>query len=245
MNEQYRKWTEADESKLVECSNRGFSKKRMALELNRTEASIKKHLRIRGLSCRLKHRHWEDSEVEQFKEDWTSTSLTMYSLRKKYKNRSYGALKQEANRLGLGIRYTDDGRLTASDIEYFMHVNRTKLAYWLDHGLKAEFIKTNYSYLIDQDDLLNFLEVHQDWFNGKYVNEDFFYHTPDWLREKIRHDKITKEHKSKECKYSESDIRTLISMFNSGKSDKEIAIILNRTPVAISIKRQKLKLKRR
>ena len=121
-----------------------------------------------------------------------------------------------------------------------MQVSHDRVSHWLKIGLvhkKNRSGKTKY--LISQNDLLSFLKNHQDMFNASLISEYLFVDEPEWLQEKRKKDSA-KYAKSNRLEYTNEEDKILLNMFNHGKSDTEIADVLNRTECGIAYHRRAL-----
>lgn len=234
-------WKENEVQLLQKLSEQGCSLSEMAEQLpGRTESAIKIKLRKSNLQYQYKSNrmYWTEEEKAELEEDWYNENRTMKGLVRKFK-RSAGAIKQQALRMGLGER-NDYTALTTSQIMQEMQVTRGVVIDWIQRGLKARKSKATGEYMIDSDDLLEFLEQHQHRFDATKISEYLFCQEPDWLREKRRNDYQNVREQSKGYKYTDSDIKRIIFLFKSGKSNIEIANIMNRTEISIKVLLPKL-----
>lgn len=234
-------WSKYEIEKLEQLSKNNYSLEEMVEQLpDRTLNSVKLKLKKLGLTYRYtsNRSYWSESEKKQFTEDWYEQKYTIKGLCNKY-NRSEGALKQQALRLGLGER-RDYSALSTTQVMQGMGVCRSTVIKWINDGLKATKSRARREYLIDSDDLLKYLKEHQDNFNADMMDDDLFYSVPEWLHKKKIEDHQNYRVKSGTDKYTNSEKQMIISMFKSGKSNAEIAKRMNRTETAIKVLLPKL-----
>lgn len=190
-------------------------------------------LKIKRLNLHIQdfNRKWTEKEIEDFTEDWYNLSRSMKSLSKKY-NRSENALKQKAQKLGLGSR-NPDNYLTVKDISEYMQVSDDKVYRWLENGLKFKPGKGKIKYLILQDDLLEFLKNNPDAYDASKISEYLFTTKPDWMKEKSKCDVLFIPDK-RQVEYTNVEDNMIVKFFKQGKSNAEIAKQLRRTECGIA-----------
>lgn len=205
----------------------------MAEKLNRSEGSIRQKCKKLHLELDLERLYWSDEEIQQFKNDWEDSSISDAMLRKRYKNRSITAIKSQARRLNLGPREYDSSYLLVSDIVEEMKVSKDRVRGWIKKGLKYHKSRIKpYKYLIDEKELLAFLEQHPDVYDASIVSKYLFSNEPKWFKEKRITDKRDYNN-TMGTKYTDEDFKIITKMFKQGCSNEEIAKAINRTPVSI------------
>lgn len=227
-------WTDEELTLLKDlCAQHADMKTLQKTLPGRDRNVIRKKCITLGLTYKQERIYWSEEETSQFCHDWKNPSISMQALCRKYKNRNKAAITAHARHLKLGARPHDDSYLTISDIVQEMHVTKDKVRYWILHGLKTHTSKIpSHKYLIDADDLLKFLEQHQNWFNAAEISPYLFPVMPQWLKNKCKqdiHKTTTRKYKS----YTENEIHMLTVLFKNGRSNAEIAERLQRTQYSI------------
>ena len=190
-------------------------------------------------------KHWKPDEKEQFIEDWTDDTIAIGTIIKRYK-RPYSCLVKEAYKLGIGQRHEHTEYLTVAIISEEMQIpKQTIINSWMrNHGLKYKQSKTSHkNYLISQEELLRFLEEHQELFDASKLSEYLFYEEPQWLIDKRKKDVQWYPSKNK-SDWTLYEDNKLIHMFKKGATDEEIGKELHRGENFIKYRRQQLKLTR-
>ena len=232
-------WKKEEIVELQEMLKNGKSKEEIALHFGRTETAIEIKVNRLGLQLIRNGRNWLKSDLKEFANDWCDGSISTHVIMKKYK-RSWFSIRKKALELGLGPRPYNDEYLSIKDICEEMQISHDRVSHWLKIGLvhkKNRSGKTKY--LISQNDLLSFLKNHQDMFNASLISEYLFVDEPEWLQKKRKKDSA-KYAKSNRLEYTNEEDKILLSMFNHGKSDAEIADTLNRTECGIAYHRRAL-----
>lgn len=237
------RWTKDKIEFLKQHTNLTVSE--LAEILQMSEGSVLQACKRHNIDVNLTKIYWSDEETKKFITDWQDETISYKSLSKKYQNRSITALKSKAKRLGLSQRQHDSSYLTVKDIMTEMNVSKDRVRGWIKHGLKYHISKIKpYKYLISQSDLLTFLEKNQSLFDASQVSEYLFVEEPEWLKNKRRTDRNTFIRKMG-VKYSEGELKTITFMFKMGKSNQEIAKVVNRTESGIEKILTELKLSRK
>lgn len=225
-------WSKEDVEELKILVKEGKSKEFLAEHFNRTETAIEVKVNRLGLQLLRDNRNWLEKDLEEFKEDWLDGTISKPMLIKKYK-RSHFSLRKKALELGLGVRPYNDEYITIRVICEEMNVSHDRVSNWLKLGLKCKKNRSGRTkYLITQEDLLSFLEEHQDMFNANEVSSYLFPQEPEWFKQKRKADAEFYASKLR-AEYSDAEDRQMISMFKRGISNKEIATRLKRTESAI------------
>lgn len=229
-------WTEDEKARLVRlCAANKKLKKLLEEFPDKSESQIRTKCRNMGLEFNKSRKKWTDEELKSFEEDWTNYSISNSRLRAKYRNRTLTALRACARRLGLAKRPYDDSYLKIADVMAEMQVPKDRVRMWLKNGLKhhKSHIKS-VKYLIDPDDLLEFLKEHPTYYDASKISIYIFHPEPEWLTEKRRVDAATFKTKSKRAEYyDDAECRKLEQMFKAGMSNAEIGEALGRTEYGI------------
>ena len=229
-------WTEDEKTKLCELCAANKSLKRIMKEFpDKTEMQIRIKCKNLNIEFNKKRKKWSDKELQEFKIDWNDYGVSNAKLKTKYKNRSMTALRACARRLGLSSRPYDDSYLKINDIITEMQVSKDRVRMWLKNGLKyhKSHIKP-VKYLIDPDDLLDFLQQHPNYYDASKISQHIFHPEPEWLKQKRQTDKINFRTRSKKAEYySDEECKQIIELFKNAKTNAEIAEKLNRTEYGI------------
>ena len=229
-------WTEDEKTKLCELCAANKSLKRIMKEFpDKTEMQIRIKCKNLNIEFNKKRKKWSDKELQEFKIDWNDYGVSNAKLKTKYKNRSMTALRACARRLGLSSRPYDDSYLKINDIIAEMQVSKDRVRMWLKNGLKyhKSHIKP-VKYLIDPDDLLDFLQQHPNYYDASKISQHIFHPEPEWLKQKRQIDKINFRTRSKKAEYySDEECKQIIELFKNAKTNAEIAEKLNRTEYGI------------
>lgn len=243
-------WAEEDISALIELCEKHKTVAYIHKQIkSHTKTEIRSKIRSLGLDYGREKRQWTEEELKQFDEDWLDDNWTTAGLMRKY-GRTKVSLRQMARRRGLGPRPYDDSYLTVQDIMREMHVSKSRVQSWVRLGLKHHMSRTlPKRWLIDQDDLLEFLEAHQNMFDASKISNYLFYQTPKWLKVKAVKDAQKQQLLDKTLrtvKFTAAEIKQIEFLFKMGRSNEEIAKSVNRTPYSVErILSTKLKLSRR
>ena len=243
-------WTEAEIAALTEMCDKKKTIRYIQREIpTHTKTEIRTKCRSLGLEYRREKPKWTNDELRRFKEDWLNDSISTAGLLRKY-DRTLVSLRNMARRLDLGPRPYDDSYLTVRDIAHEMKVSKDRVRTWIRQGLKHHYSRTSPKrYLIDIDDLLEFLEHHQDSFDASKVSSYLFYQTPKWLKEKAVRDSQQQQRLDKtikHTKFTSAEIKQIEFLFKMGRSNEEIGRSINRTAYSVeSVLANKLKLSRR
>lgn len=237
-------WKEKDIIELRQLVNEGYTVKQLAEYFNRTEMAILLKVNRIGEQIKEPNRTWLPEEEEQFKKDWNDPELSIYRLRKKY-NRTWFGLRKRALILKLGPRNYNDLYLSIETICEEMQVSRDRVSSWIKKGLKFKKNRSGKTRkVIDADDLLEFLEKHQDLFKADKISEYLFAEEPQWLVDKRKEDAKIKDEKNR-LPYTNTEDKIIQNMFMLGKTDEEIAERLHRTKEGIKSRRIILNLVKR
>lgn len=232
-----RMWQAEDIELLKRCIDEGMSLADIAEKLRRTESAVKVYARKHGIRFTPRGCIWTELEMRMFAEDWSNADMTKSRLLKKY-GRTWTGLRAKAFKMGLGERPASDIYLTIKEVAVEMQINEWTVRTWLKLGLKTIKSKTNKTvkHLIDTDELLLFLETHQDLFDASRVSNVLFCNEPRWLREKRARDAAYYADNAN-SEWSVRDDNRLVWLFKCGKTDEEIALEMRRTASAIQAHR--------
>ena len=239
------RWSYEEIEILKDMLNNYYSISDISKRLGRTENAVTLYIKKHGIK-RIGHNTvWSKQELGEFVDDWNNGDMSKGELISKY-HRSWRAIKQKAYRMGLGRRPASDLYVTQKELAVGMGVSSWKIKNWINNGIKTHRSRTNKTYgdLFDIDEVLLFLEAHQDEFDGRNVDEEFFYVVPDWLRAKIRADREKAEFR-RNALWTNAEDQKLQTMFNHGISDTIIANSLGRTESSIRSRRFILGLSRK
>ena len=229
-------WSEAEKERLKQLCAENKTLKRILKEFpDKTESQVRVKCKNMGLEFNKKRKSWSQDELERFQEDWENHSISNSRLRERYQNRTITALRACARRLGLSERPYDDSYLRISDITAEMQVSKDRVRAWIKNGLKyhKSHIKP-VRYLIDQDDLLEYLHKHPSCYDASKISKYIFNPEPAWLLEKRQTDAKNFRSRSKHAEYyNDNECKKIIEMFKAGLSNEDIARELNRTEYGI------------
>lgn len=227
-------WTSVEIEELKTFVKAGKSKEFLMKYFNRTGNAIEVKVNRLGLKLDRPHKRWTKKELENFSKDWGSPKLSMQGLVRKY-HRSHHSLRKKALQLNLGARPYDDEYLDVATIVEEMNISSDRVYHFIELGLPHKINKSGKTkYLILQDDLLAFLESHQDLYNASDISDYLFYSEPNWLREKrIKDSKAHNKNTLLRSEYTNEEDKTLEFLFKSGFSISDIALRFNRTETAI------------
>jgi excisionase family DNA binding protein len=232
MSKNKRPWTAKDDDILIDMANRGRPLKKIALELGRTENATRLRSKKLGVRIMTKGRRWTDEETNDFIAEWQDEEVSNDTLVRRHK-RTWHALQQRAVVLKLGPRNHDSYYLTVRDICDEMKVSSDRVYSWIRLGLKTHKSgQKRRHYLIDTDELLEFLEQHQDLFDASQVSNLLFIDEPDWLKAKRKSDGSWNKDKHN-LEWTDSEDRSLVMMNQYNKSVAYMAEHFHRTECAI------------
>lgn len=128
-------------------------------------------------------RPWDDEELELL-EEWTG-KLSLDTIAKRL-GRSKNAVFLKRQRIGLGGYLQNTDLLSRYAVAGIMGVTCRTLIYWERLGLKCQR-KGSYR-MYSHDELLRFLESHQDLWNAKRVTDDTIFADCKWFEDKKNKD---------------------------------------------------------
>ena len=236
-------WTEEDIEKLKSLAST-LHYEDIAIQMGRTPNAV--YLKAKRLNITIiqDRREWTAEEEDYLIERWGRDKIEKIA---KNMQRSIYSIKVKATRMGLGYMSQNNiEQISFADISRAIGVSRDRLTRWMNFGLKVKKKKvTNkYSYYcVDLDDLMDFLEKHQDWWDSNKLEKNTFGLEPDWLKEKRQRDLVNPPLEYRV--WSEEEIRIASDLLLQGYNYDYIAPIINRTPQAVAIKMREIGLEYR
>ena len=189
-------------------------------------------------------RIWTAEEVLYLSESWKNPDISVKAMSNKLK-RSVNAVKLKADKLGLGKRDRYNVYLTTADVCKIFNITNSTLKRWCYAGLKRckSRISDSSRNWYDIDDILKFLEKHQDKFDASTVDIESIYRLPDWFKLKLREDLARIDKTGDE--WTTLELVKLKSLHLMGYNDIEIGDVLRRSSSAVKCKRVKMGLYRK
>ena len=226
-------WSDDEILLLEKLINKGFSPEKVAKTMNRSINSVTVKAQKLGLYFKSRCCKYREKEKEQFIEDWQNGSISLAGMATKY-NRSKAALKIYAQKHKLGPRTNGNTDLTISDIVETTGVSRDRIYLWLKKGLKYKKHRVGKAaYFVKLEDLLYYMEQHQDFWNATQVDSALFmYEKPAWFTEKYRKDSqfyVDNWHRE----YTDKEDRQILALYKQGFTVEDIAQKLQRTESGI------------
>ncbi len=218
---------------------------------HRSIKTITERARCLGLTAQVKN--WTKEEVEYLLDKWGK--MTIANISKKL-NRSENAILLKAHKLGLKNQVIANGTyLRPKDIADILNIEIRNIYYWLEYGYieyRKFKIKSMKKYQISMDSFKEFLYKHQNLWNAKcadmtlvkscFIDSNTMgnYNLPKWLEQKTSED--TAIFKMKEyTSWTTKEEEKLILLLEQGKTNKEIAILLNRSIYSVQGKVRHIK----
>lgn len=137
-------------------------------------------------------RTWTPEQIETLKELWGTTSYRSISKRTGH---TETALRLKAKRMGLGPVKDASDYMCAKDIARAMGIDSHAVTnYWIGKlGLKCRRIKGKHRTLwvmVRHDNLMNFLESHQDIWDSRRIEPYALGMEPEWFHQKRLRDRM-------------------------------------------------------
>lgn len=192
-----RAWTEEEYQKLEQLIMVDKkTPKEVADILGRSEDSVIIKVSRRGLKVQTNDkRFWTKEEEILLMDLWGSESLEKIA---KKLNRTESSVKNKVFQLGLGSQISNnfDG-IIISEIANLFNINILTISIlWISLGLKYRTRKLSqarsYRY-VEINDLLEFLENHQNIWDSRHLEKNILGKEPDWLIEKRKADRCLPE----------------------------------------------------
>lgn len=185
-------------------------------------------------------RLWSKEEEQMLKEMWGYAPIERIA---KKLNRSLTAISVRADRLNLGAPKNNNlDYLLISQISNIFQISREQISRkWKNHGLKLYKIKLSekkFVYGAKVEELLSFLENHQDFFDGRMIEEHILGPEPDWLKEKRKKD--FQNPPNLEYYWTKQQEQYALQLLLQGKDYEEIAEKVGKEPSAVRAKLYKL-----
>ena len=178
-------WTEV-ESTLLEYYADKHHYHKVAELMERDPEEIYQQAKILGIILIQDNRKWNDDDNMQLENLW-DCSLTVEAIAQKLR-RTTESVKKQAIKLNLGALLGNRQSLIISDICAILKVSRD-IVYrkWIKLGLKIIKIKTTkdkHYFAVTLENLLTFLEEHQNLWDASKLEEYALIYEPEWLRSK-------------------------------------------------------------
>ena len=189
---------------------------------------------------------WTQEDIDKLIEYWEEPEISIKNMSRKF-HRSEKAIKMKAQKLKLGARDRDYGKLTVRDIYEGMHITYDVVYRWFKKGLKSSNSRVGRksTQMIDIDDFLIFLENNPDLYNGAIIENNFIRYLgkPQFLLDKIEEDKKINKSNHYKLWTNEEDI-VLDKLFKLGLTNEQIAEKMGRTISSIECRLMDLSLTR-
>lgn len=180
---------------------------------------------------RRHHRPWTQEEDEFLSKHNGYKSYNWIAARL---HRTPTAVEGRINTLGIKDRHAETNTFSAREVAYVLGKSHETIRRWIrEHGLKAEKRNNGYEgikhthYYISPEDVWDFVESHKDWIDFTKVQRGVLLPEPEWLREEILKAYDGKVNKKGRL-WSDEEKNELWRLHISGKSMKEISVILGR-----------------
>lgn len=206
----------------------------IAEKMGKSENAIYLKAKRLGITLIVDGRRWTDEEEKILRELWGYQSIE--TIAKKLK-RTPHALKLKAVKLGLGPMIKNNYEvLTINDISELLNVTRDRIVMtWVDLGLnlkKKRLTKTRTYYVVTIEDLITFLEEHQNEWDSRNLEVNILGVEPQWLREKRMRD--LDENPLWYRKWTEEEIKKVEDLFKMGRTYEEIAAKVERSEWSVA-----------
>lgn len=241
-----RRWTEDEINRLRELA-KTKSARYIAKEFNRTENSVYLKAQRMGIEFISYNKKWSSKDIEYLKDKWGIVNMATLKLKLK---RSKNAIRNKAYELGLDGYITNKLDLTGNyiSLKEFSEYSgipdyRVITTLVPKYSFPLRVIKlTNkvVRYFVNLDDALIWLEQHKDLYDATKISNYLFANEPDWLRKKRISDLSNTNRTIHKKKWDTKDIEMLKLLYYNGKSIEDIAVRLNRTPIAVRCKLYKV-----
>ena len=177
----------------------------------------------------MRGKTWTKKDENYLYYDWGES--TVKNLAQKL-NRTPLAIILKAKRLNLGSPYWRT-KFTAHKLSHLLGVDQHTITdYWISkYGLKAKKRIMKFKkrmYLIDYDNLMEWLEKNQDKWDSRRFKKFALILEPDWLKEKRILDSYEPKRKNQKWNRLE-DTRLLNLFYGERKTIKEISEIMERS----------------
>ena len=182
-------------------------------------------------------KRWSEEELNYIKANYDIKSPRLIANKLNRNQESVRVILKRLNLSAYSVSNAD--YITISQLSKMINVTEKTINNWINTYDDFPIVnKVYYSYvhkLIVFYKLLPWLKNHQDLFNTLHMDKYIFGEEPDWLIAKRNHDKLNMA-KNYKLRYTKEECRIIMTMYKRGKSYKEIATTLNRSPTAIKKK---------
>ena len=212
----------------------------IAIKMNKTENAIYLKAKRLEITLIMDRRNWTKKEEEYLYERWGRDNIEKIAKNMK---RSFYSIKVKATRMGLGYMcQANIDQISVADIAEILNVRAERITdTWIKLGLKLRKKKVteNYSYYcIDFNNLILFLQEHQDLWNSQNLEKNILGEEPKWLLQKRKQDLINPPLEYK--LWTEEEIETAKKLLLQGYDYEQIATKVNHTPIGVSYKLRNL-----
>lgn len=218
------RWTDEDIAILCEMIDDCASAAQIAEKLGRTENAIRLRASRMGLVIKGPSAPWTDEEEKQLADEWHNEKYSKFTLVKRHQ-RTWRAIREKARLLDLGSRCFGSQYMSTSEVCSALNIKPGKFYNWVQVlGLKTHKSDSkNVKFLVDPDELLEFLEKHQNLFSAASLDRYVFINEPTWLVEKRKADRLKNQNRSinKEA-WSDAEMERLQRLYCSGYSVEEL-----------------------
>lgn len=155
-------------------------------------------IRVKLLNLKLDYKRdmerWSCEDEKFLQDNWGYYSIEYFMRKLK---RSEQSIKYKATELKLGSQILANDRvMTIVELMEIFDLNRINLLSWIGLGLPVKEKKISnykkYQY-VEFDELLRFLEKHQDIWDSRLLDEYYLGIEPEWLKEKRQRDRLSNE----------------------------------------------------
>lgn len=184
-------------------------------------------------------KRWSEEEKEFLEDYWGIRTIKYLSTKLK---RSQRAIEHKAIQLNLGGAYETGDYLLASDVARMFNCDFCVIKRWFKLGLPYTDRALNQKkmYRIKHQDLINWLKNNQNEWSSTELEMYALGEESDWLKEKriLDKDKIPKNTRKK---FTQTEDKIIINLFNMGKRAIDIATELGRSEDSIKHRIKKLR----
>lgn len=232
-------WTEDEHELLRKLTKAKITPRDIAKEIGVSINEVYWEAHILNIQLYRNNCQWTEDELELLRE--YAGNYIPSTIAKKL-GRSELGVKTKMAELGLKVSLdTSAFHLTIQEFADLMGISRDRVQTFEKLGLATKRVGKGGGVrkVIRINDILPFLESHQDLFDASLVSEDLFAIEPKWLRDKRKKDIQSKDgikwYVNKES-WTTREIRDAVNLRRAGISDEVIARKLNRTVAAIQLK---------
>ena len=225
-------WTE-EEIELLKQLAPYYSYQEISKKMNRSETAVYKKATRLGIPLLQNKRAWTKEEEEILQNDWGSYSVEFIASEL---HRTPSSVKVKATRMKIGsMRENGLDILSIPDLEEMLGVSRSRIQKtWTKLGLilqKRRLSSKASYYYVTWENLLSFLEEHQEEWDSRLVEPYMLGEEFDWLAEKRKKDRD--ENPLWYRRWTEEEINLVEVLHQRGDSYQEIAQRLQRSDNAV------------